>query len=240
MKITLGDFHLTFDPSGKLAQLTTDQSGPLLDGTAYRMDVGPSRHFEPRGWDECFPTIEPFEDSPVMGDLVAAAPAWSTAAQQCRQEWRTARYTATRTFHALSSNELEMIFSVQSHITGNLKFLWASHAIFSTQGLQRVTFPDRSTLDDFTVNGTSRKSFKSNHGRVCLRGRDCEIHLQTDQPWWGVWNNRGGWPEGRPAGFGCLGIEATNCDADIPQGAVIPPGGRFEGRLQLKVMQADT
>ena len=236
MNINLGNFELLVEPSGKLARLSMGQLDPFLHETRYRMEIESARHFEPRGWDECFPTIESFEGSPTMGDLIAMSPQSNATAHRFQQEWKTVRYTAIRTFQATSPNELEMCFSVHNHSAQDLRFLWASHTLFATQNLRRVVFPDQSTLDDFTLNGTATKSFKTSHGIVRLCRQDCEIQLQTDQPWWGVWDNRGGWPANQSAGFGCLGVEATNCEADVPKDAVILPKERFDGKIILKVL----
>jgi hypothetical protein len=105
-------------------------------------------------------------------------------------------------------------------------------------GLQRVIFSDQSMLTDFSLNGKTSKSFKSNDGVVRLCYQDWEICLETDQVWWGIWNNRGGWPgSDAPAGFCSLAIEATNCDSNFPKNATVLPDGNFKGTVSLKIVQ---
>ena len=236
MQVNLGQFELTLEPSGKLAQLKAAGCEPLLGGGSYPVDLGPDRVFESRGWDECFPTIEPCAGNPVMGDLIGLPPLCIQTPESLCQQWKTPRYTATRTFRATSPDQLELQFAVHNQSARPMPFLWASHALFSIAGLQRVRFSDRLALDDFSLDGTCRKVFEPHQGPVRIVRRDCEINLDTDQAWWGIWLNRGGWPAKRPAGFGCLGIEATTSNSDLPTGSVIDGGGRFQGTVILSVL----
>ena len=128
-----------------------------------------------------------------------------------------------------------MIFRVKASDAG-LRFLWASHAIFSINGLRSVLLSDGQRMDEFRINGTCRKFFVRAGSPVCLERENCRIYLETDQPYWGIWYNRGGWPADKPARFACIGIEATNTPADSPADATIPAGGAFEGRVLLRVL----
>ncbi len=230
---TLGQFTLCFEESGKLRQLLLGDGLGLLHECRYGLDTGQGRVFNPSGWDECFPSIEPFEESASMGDLVWQTPQVYRAARQVEQVWQMPRYMAQRVFRATGRRELEMIFRVR---TGEapMRFLWASHALFSTDDLRSVALPDGQTLRDFSIDGTCRKCFARAGAPVVLERGTGRVHLETDQPYWGIWYNRGGWPRGRPAGFSCIGIEATTAAADAPTDGLIPAGGSFEGRVILR------
>jgi hypothetical protein len=197
--------------------------------------MGEDAHFNPAGWDESFPSIEPFEDVPTMGDLVWQAPQVCCADQQVEQVWTFPGYTAQRVFQPLSSSGLEVIFRAR---TGPrpLRFLWASHALFSTEGMLAVLLPGGRRLEEFAIDHTCTKFFVRAGPPVVLEWRNHCVHLQTDQPYWGIWHNRGGWPVEAPAGFGCVGIEATNTAADAPADAFLPAGGSFEGRVMLRLV----
>lgn len=191
--------------------------------------------FQPSGWDECFPTIEPYGASPILGDLVWTPPRYASQEGVVVQEWAMPAYVATRSFQAEDASRLCAQFAVRNLGGKPLPFLWASHSLFTFAGLQRVMFADGATLDDFRVDGTSSKTFRLNHGPVRLLRDDCEVVLETDQRWWGIWYNRGGWPAKRPAGVGVLGLEATNEASDLPGGAVIGPHGEFRGYVKVGV-----
>lgn len=235
MNTRLGAFDLRFEASGKLAQLSVTGLTPFLHDGTRGVDLGAGRVFELGGWDECFPTIEPYGDSPVMGDLVWAQPRWLADAARVRQEWALASYTATRQFRAPAPRQLQVTFAAVNRDTVPLSFLWASHALFVLQGLQSVVFADGATLGDFRLDGTASKSFRANDGPVRLVRTDCELVLESDQAWWGIWLNRGGWPTGRPSGFGCLGLEATTVAADTPGTAVLAPQAEFRGVVSVAV-----
>lgn len=235
MNACLGDFDLQFEPSGKLARLAVAGVAPFLGDAVHREDLGAGLWFEPRGWDECFPTIEAHGSSPVMGDLVWLPPRMRRSVKDVSQEWEAASSTATRRFRADGARQLVVEFSVRNRSKDPLPFLWASHALFTFRGLRRVRFADGASLDDFSLDGSSSKSFRMNKGPVRLVRDDCEVVLESDQRWWGIWFNRGGWPAGRPAGLGCLGIEATTTAADHPGDSAIEPGGRFAGIVRLEV-----
>jgi len=230
MKATLGHFDLQLDEGGKLAQLTV-RDMPLLYEGDYLMAPGGGRGFAVRGWDECFPTIEPVAGFPMMGDLWSLKPDCVAFDSTVTQTWRTVRFIAARTFRAMSGDEMEMHFSARSVLSKPMEFLWAAHAIFSFDGLREVRLPDSRILRAFDLNRTSRKVFVKASSPVQLKRRSLTLTLTTDQPYWGIWLNRGGWPAENPAGFGCIGIEATNCPADSPRGARLMPGANFTDRF---------
>lgn len=232
---TLGAFQLELAEDGKLQALMAG-AHEILNFTEYEHDFGGGRIFRPMGWDECFPTIEPFGDSPVMGDLIRRAPDTVVSVHSVSQIWRTARYTARRDFASRGASMLEVRFSVENTGSREIEFLWASHALFSVEGLLAVELPDGSVLDDFSLNGTCRKYFVDAGEPVRMRRADMTLALDTDQPYWGIWLNRGGWPAAKPAGFAALGIEATNARSDSPQGAKIVAGERFQGWVRLEIM----
>ena len=232
---SLGQFELHVEPSGKVRQIVLPDGTTLLHECDYGLDTGQGRVFRPCGWDECFPSIEPTGDIPTMGDLLWQAPQVYRIADQVEQVWQMPTCMAQRVFQLRSPAELEMIFRVKASDT-SLWFLWASHALFSINGLLSVLLPDGQRLDEFGLNGTCRKFFVQTGSPVCLERDTCRIHLETDQPHWGIWYNRGGWPMGEPARFACIGIEATNTPADSPAEETIPAGGSFEGRVILRVI----
>jgi hypothetical protein len=233
MNIRLGAFELRFEASGKLASLSAEGAAPFLADSTHREHLGNGRWFEPRGWDECFPTIEPHGDSPILGDLVWMPPRFTADAASASQTWETPSYTATRRFRPEHRRRLAVDFAVRT--AAPLSFLWASHALFSVGGLRRVEFAGGTRLEAFGLDGSSSKTFRKNEGPVRLVREDCEVVLESDQPWWGIWSNRGGWPAGRPAGIGVLGLEATTTASDLPGDAVLTAGGQFRGTVRLEV-----
>lgn len=235
MQTQLGQFILDCEPDGKLAGLAVAGVAPFLSDATHRQAMGGGRVFAPRGWDECFPSIEPFGGCPVLGDLIWTPPAVRRADAALVQEWTLPRYEAARRFAAEEPRRLAVGFSARNTGPAPFRFLWASHALFSFRGLDRVVFADGAALAEFGLDGSSSKTFRLNAGPVRLVRADCEIELESDQPWWGVWCNRGGWPAADPAGVGVLGIEATTVDADLPGEASLPPGGEFHGAVRLTV-----
>lgn len=240
MKYRVGIFELEFEDSGKLAGLAADGMSPFLADARRREDMGGGRWFEPRGWDECFPTIEPYGDSPVLGDLIWRKPRFVPEEASVSVEWEAPGYVAVRRFRAENGRQLVMDFAVRLGDGAPMKFLWASHALFTFRGLRRAEFGDGAVLDDFSLDGTSSKTFRPNCGPVRLVREDGEVLLETDQPWWGIWYNRGGWPAGRPASFGALGLEATNTASDLPGEAELGPGGEFRGTVRIAVRRQET
>ncbi len=235
MTASLGRFEIQCSPTGKVSRLSVVGMSPFLHEGAFRGEVAGGVVIEVCGWDECFPTIDAYGTSPVMGDLFREAPCLRMDGAEVSMQWVLPRYRATRRLRALSPGRLESSFSVTSTGEKPLPFLWASHALFCLSGLRRVRFADGTVLDRFRLDGSSRKCFKANGGPIRLEREDSELSLESDQGWWGVWLNRGGWPAGRPVGYGCLGIEATNHAADVPGDAFIMAGASFTGYVQLEV-----
>jgi hypothetical protein len=232
----LGGFGLTFGRTGKLRSLRLPTGGQFLHQGSHILSLGNGRTFEVSGWDECFPTIEPHQDSPTMGDLIILGPEFGRRNDCVEEVWQMPKYVAARLFVPHGNKGIEVLFSVEN--TGNdpMEFLWASHALLSVEGLLEVVLPDGHVLRDFSLNGTCSKSFVTNREAVCINRIEGPITMSTDQPWRGVWLNRGGWPTCCSGGFACVGIEATNANADTPTGASIPPGGMFHGKVTVQVM----
>ena len=227
----LGGFTLRFESTGKLAELVLPGGASILHTAGpHSFPAGNGREYVVGGWDECFPTIEPHGNSPVMGDLISLTPTLRELPDRVEQTWATPQYRATRTFRASHDRELELTFQVTNRGAVPLEFLWASHALFATARLRSVALPDGTRLDDFSFNGTCRKFFIPATGPVTLGG----VILITDQPFWGIWLNRGGWPDTNPARFGCLGIEATTTATEAPGGRMLLPGGEFCGYVTLQ------
>jgi hypothetical protein len=227
----VGGFRLEFAPSGKLRTLVLPSGAAPLHREDRDFDVGGGRLFRPEGWDECFPTIEPWNGSPAMGELVWAEPVVREARGGFEQAWTRPAFVAERSFRLRSARELELTFRVRNLSGRPLEFLWASHAVFSLTDLAEVELPDGRLLGDLSLDGSCSKFFVRSGPALRLRRTEGEVRLRTDQPWWGIWLNRGGWPAERPAGMGCIGIEATNCAADCPGGAVLEAGAPFRGTV---------
>ena len=87
-----------------------------------------------------------------MGDLVWQPPDLDLEASGVVQTWRTAAYVATRRFRSAGPSRLEVRFGVENRRTAPMAFLWASHALFSFNGLRRVVFADGSCLEDFSLD----------------------------------------------------------------------------------------
>ncbi|MEI8309772.1 MAG: hypothetical protein WCH98_03355 [Verrucomicrobiota bacterium] len=235
-EVALGNFRLECDAQGRLVQLTAGTIGPLLHRTAYRARLDEGRTFEPGGWEECFPTIEAFENSPVMGDLIGLEPREESEPGTYSQTWTTGRFSAERRFRTVTPAHLEVAFSSRNLSPQPLRFLWASHAIFSLEPLRRFALTGGPEFTDFSLDGTSSKTFYPNHGAIRLAYEAGEVSLETDQPWWGIWLNRGGWPAAQPAGLACVGLEATNTAADFPRDARLLPDEQFCARIHLRIL----
>jgi hypothetical protein len=233
----LGAFTLHLEESGKLAALAAGGRASFLSTVTNKVEMAPGLFFEPRGWDECFPTIEPFGTSPVMGELVWTPPRLELRPDAICQYWACPTFSAERRFTVQAPHRLGCAFAVTLHAVEPLSFVWASHSLFTLDGLCRVEFAGGPVLDDFVLDGSSSKSFVENRGAVRLVREDCELLLETDQPYWGLWNNRGGWPKGESAGSGVLGLEATNAQSDLPEEALLESGQTFSGTVSLEVVQ---
>jgi len=231
LQIEVGGFGLEFARSGKLTALVLPGGAAVLHQAEGAFDLGGGRLFRPGGWDECFPTIEPWNGSPAMGELVWAEPAIRAAPGGVEQVWTSPALVAARSFRPGAAGALEVGFRAENRSGRPLEFLWASHAVFALPGLAEVSLPDGRRLRDFAPDGSSAKFFVRSGNPVVLKRSDGELRLRTDQPWWGIWLNRGGWPAGRPAGFGCIGIEATNCAAERPRLTVLGAGASFRGTV---------
>ena len=229
--LKLGDFELRFAPDGKLAELIVPGGTSVLHRAAYPLELGQGRTYQVGGWDECFPTIEP-----AMGRLIGIPPTIRELSDRVEQVWVTSQYQVTRTFRAPDARTLELCFQARNTGTAPLEFLWASHALFTLTGIQRIVFATGLVLDDFGLDGTCRKFFVPAAGPVQIAGTSVNLILTTDQPHWGIWLNRGGWPARQPAGFRCIGIEATSTAAEAPTGQVLQPGAEFCGRVNLEVV----
>jgi hypothetical protein len=232
----LGKFEFVFETTGKLRTLRLPNGDFPLHESEYRFDLRDGRTFVPCGWDECFPTIEPYRSSPVMGELIGVSPMLVWELDAIEQTWtRPGRHQVKRRLRLLGESAVELAFTAQDLTNTAREILWASHALFSVAGLAEVALPDGIVLSDFSVNDTVAKSFVRSGKPIVLTRRSGSIALQTDQPFWGVWLNRGGWPAGSPAHFACIGIEATNVDADQPRGATLAAGETFRGSVRLEL-----
>jgi hypothetical protein len=115
------------------------------------------------------------------------------------------------------------------------EFLWASHALFGLKNLLAAQLPNGVSLVDFAPDGSERKLFVTNAGPVELSYQNYRVLLTTDQPWWGIWINCGGWPAVSPEPLCCLGVEATNTPGEQPDGQWLPAGATFSGKVKLEI-----
>ncbi len=230
---TLGEFELVLEADGKLASLRLPGGARPLFPPGHSCDLGGGRVYRVGGWDECFPSIEPFGDTTVMGELIGTAAQTRTEPGRITTVWTTDRYRACRVFRLPKADILEVSFEVENRSGKAIEFLWASHAILASDKLCRVKLPDGQMLTDFTCNGTCHKFFVDAAGDVELHSDAFTLRMSTDQPHWGIWFNRGGWPAAKPAGFGCIGIEATNTTSDVPTVAKLKPTDTFRGYVRF-------
>lgn len=234
--IRLGDFALDLESGGKLRQVWFRDHEPLLVESEHQLDLGGGQSFRVAGWDECFPSIEPSGDTGSMGDLVRSAPVIIRGPNNAIQAWRNVDFEATRGFTAAAADQLVVSFHAINRGLGPMPFLWASHALFAADSAVALRLPDGRTMPDLGRDGSTSKSFvEAGTDPAMLIRRFDRIILRTDQPYWGLWLNRGGWPAGRPAGLCCVGIEATNAPSDSPAGAILKPGESFFGTVTLTV-----
>lgn len=231
----LGLFGFSFQPNGKLERLTI-QGGPnLLYESTRPVEMAPGRFYTPAGWDECFPTIEPAEDFPVMGDLVGLPPQIEVRPDLIRQTWRAARFHAGRTFRLEAPHILRVDFQALNVSHAPQPVLWANHILWATDRLRRVALSDGSALAGFEMDGSERKWFLPAVEPTSLEYPNLTLTLSTDQPWWGIWWDKGGWPADSPGVYNCLGVEATNTPGEVPAEDWLAPGGAFEGWVRLAV-----
>jgi hypothetical protein len=229
----LGIFSYAFEPGGKLKMLSVEGGFNLLYEGKVAFDITGGLTFRIAGWDEVFPTIEPYDETPLMGCLVRSAPSIERDQSMICQAWQLEEFKAQRTFTLLDECCLKLAFAVENTSLRPIEFLWASHPMLAVDHLQRVDLPDGSRLDDFSPDGSERKWFVRTGVPVRMVYPGFAIDLQTDQPWWGLWLDKGGWPVEHPGEVHCLGIEATNTPAEVPCGQILQPGEKFQGALTL-------
>jgi hypothetical protein len=226
---------LRFGSDGKLEMLRLARQHNLLFEWDQEIELE-GRMYRPAGWDECFPTIDPTPLSPVMGDLVGRAPQtnWNTTSVQ--QLWRTDRFEVQRVFSIQSATHMIVTFSVTNLQRSKIEYLWASHALFDVASVVTVHLPDDTIVDDFGRNNSEKKFFAANTKPVELIYDGFRVRLGSDQPFWGIWLNRGGWPPAEALPYACpspicLGIEATNTPGERPDGHWLAAGATFAGQV---------
>lgn len=197
-------------------------------------DLG-GKHFQAAGWDECFPTIDPYKEFSIMGELIGGTPEILRTDDVIEQIWRTEYFEARRAFSLETPTRLKVSFLAINRRDSPLEFLWASHALFTTGDLREVRLGNAARLSSFDLNGTETKFFIANMGAVELGYSSCRVVLTTDQPWWGIWLNRGGWHPQSSQPFACIGIEPTNTPGERPMGDWLQPGESFLGTVHLEV-----
>ncbi|QPC84168.1 hypothetical protein G4Y79_07290 [Phototrophicus methaneseepsis] len=226
--------HLQFSPSGKLERLSLASYPNLLHTWDQDVDLNGKR-FCPAGWDECFPTIDPYKASPVMGELIGWPPEINWQPDAVEQVWRHERYEAKRRFELQTPTCLHMSFIVTNLQDTPLEFLWASHALFDVQALTAVELSNGETMTHFEMDGRVSKRFIANTSPIVLTYADFCARLSSDQAWWGIWLNQGGWPANDRHKLRCLGLEATNTPGEIPDGQSLNPGQTFVGSIKIEV-----
>ncbi len=230
---TLSDV-LHFAVDGKLEQIRLGSLPNLLHEWQWQVNLG-ERWFRPAGWDECYPTIDAHAEHPVMGDLVGQAPETTWLDGSVEQTWRNESYTAQRRFALVTPLRLEMSFCVHNRRYEEIEFLWASHALFSVQQLAAAGWQGETKFFEFAANGSEHKLFVPATHPVELVYPTYGATVTTDQPWGGIWINRGGWPPGSPQPLCCLGIEATNTPAEQPAGQWLAAGATFYGSVNVEI-----
>lgn len=233
---------LGFHPDGKLERLHL--AGMPLDASGRRvnvlqewdqeLDLG-GRFFRPAGWDECFPTIDPYPGSPVMGELIGLPPEMNWQEDRVEQIWRTPRFEARRYFRLAAPACLEMEFQAICLQETPLDYLWASHCLLDVGNLQKMRLANGDEYRHFDQDASEQKIFVRNAGPVELDYLDFRVVFTTDQPYWGLWINRGGWPVNCQPALLCLGVEATNTAGEIPAGQRLNPGAIFTGKVRLEI-----
>ena len=225
---------LEFAPSGKLEKLCLAGFPNLLHEWDQEVDMG-NKLFCPSGWDECFPTIERYNTSPVMGELIGWSPQITWQADYVEQVWQSANYEARRRFSLETSTCLNMAFQVTNLQSTSMEFLWASHALFDVQSLVAVNLADGTVISDFELNESASKSFVANTQAIELIYSNFRVKLSSDQNWWGIWLNLGGWHPNNSTAFACIGIEATNTPSEHPEGQWLDANTTFVGKVKLEI-----
>ena len=232
----LGKYDLEFSESGKLRSLSICDCDSVLYDCEEICSFENGYNYVPAGWDECFPTIDPYGSWPAMGSIVYSKPKMVTGQGCFTMEWSFDRFAASRIFRTDSAGELEIIFSVVNRSNRPISFLWASHPLFKLNKLRGVTLADGSILKDFHPDGTCRKFFVSAAKPVIADYDEMILSLATDQPYWGIWLNRGGWLSGNFRNINCIGIEATNCCGETPDGrSMLKPNQIFTGTVMIEL-----
>ncbi len=236
LNVKLGKYDLQFSESGKLRSLSA------YNGDSVLYDCDQICHFEggynyvPTGWDECFPTIDQYDIWPVMGAIVYSKPKIITWQDNFTVEWALEHFTASRIFRTDSAGRLEIIFSVVNKSDKPISFLWTSHPLFRLDKLREVSLPDGSILTDFNYDGACKKFFEFAAKPVIATYEDITLSLTTDQPYWGIWLNKGGWLCENFKNMRCIGIEATNCRGETPDGrSILMPDQNFTGTVIVEL-----
>ena len=236
MDFAAGNYKLSFADSGKLKNLFFGDVS-ILKQTDYTVDLG-DNSFGIEGWDECFPTIAKFSNYPRLGHLVRMAPEIIETPGYFEQVWHTEQYTARRHFELNAAADLVMTFIVKNISSEPMQYLWASHAIFDSYNLLELQFAHGGKFRDFNRNNTCSKFFVEAVEPIKLVRKDILVQIKTDQPYWGIWLNRGGWPLAKPAGICCVAVEATNRPAETPGNDQLDPGSTFQGNVTLSVLNS--
>ena len=231
MRFTLGDYKLVFDPKGKLVDILVCKCS-LLYQSDYRFDLGDGRILIPGGWDECFPSILPFKQFLPMGQLIDRMAHIVGTSDSVIQVWGLENVTIERRF-CINDKGLLLHFCIQNKSKEDIDFLWVSHAVFDLSDVTEIRLSDGQKIDDFSVDNTVSNFFCIALKPIVITKNRIVIKLQTDQPYWRIWLNRGGWPAANPAGFVCIGIEATSDNSDIPTGRFLAAEEKFCGKITL-------
>ena len=232
----LGTYRLDFDARGKLRQLWHESTPPLLFESPAKVDFGDNRVFEVGGWDECFPTLDPWSGRPPMGELCWEKPRMTVDPYQIELLWTLPGFQAQRLLTPSTGGSLTNSFTVTNTGREEIPFLWADHALFPLQGLVGLSLPGEKLSDAFDLDGSETKVFAPWKAQgLTLTYQTHAIHLQSDQPWWGIWLNRGGWPVGQDQPLGCVGVEATNQPGEVPGAARLAPGASFSGKVVMSL-----
>ena len=131
----------------EVAQLSAGQRGPFLNEAACRMEIGLPRGFEPRGWDECFPSVSEcrYPSAPWQGAAIQDhGELWSQAAVveiiekadsiSLQTQWQGVAlpYTFSRVVTLPSnSSTLRVEYAAANNSDQPLAFVWCIHALLA-------------------------------------------------------------------------------------------------------------
>jgi hypothetical protein len=225
---------LRFGKEGKLESICLAGFPNFLVEYPHLVDMQ-GKFFRPAGWDECFPTIEAYQGYAVMGDLIGLEPVYEFQQDRAEQTWSTPAWSAERIFRLTGSTRLEIQFTALNRGAKPAEFLWASHALFTIQGLQSINLPNATQIADFKQTGHESKTFHPNTQPIRVDYGSFQVELTSDQPYWGIWLNLGGWPQDAVQPLYCVGIEATNSPAEIPGQKFLSPGETFTGAITVQM-----